>query len=181
MSVILDFDITSQEGRLSCDQRTLHQACIQGDLDRISGWLEQSVCVDSHNPKGWAPLHLAAFFGHGRAVALLLDAGAHINIRSVQAGTCNGCTPLHAAVVTGRSAISQTLLKRGASVTERDEAGYTALHLAVAIGHVDLVKRLLLAGAPINALVGDETALGLARRSHQMHIAALLRQCGGSS
>jgi len=178
--VILDFDITSQEGRFSCDRRSLHQACARGDLDMLSVWLERPISLDSVDKAGWASLHLAAYFGHGKVVQMLLEQGANPNVRSVQPGSCNGCTPLHAAVVTGHSAITQILIQHGASIDDRDEAGYSPLHLAAAIGHLGLVKKLLMAGAPINALVGDETPLSLARRSRRMQIAALLRQCGGA-
>ncbi len=159
----------------------LHEASARGDLDAVSALLEGAVEVNCFSPGGWAPLHLAAFFGHHRATELLLQSGANPNIRSRQPGTCDGCTPLHAAVISGHSAVAQRLMAAGARVNDRDEAGYTPLHLATSIGHLSLVKHLLMARADINPLVGDETPLGLAVRSRQMEIAALLRQCGAQS
>jgi len=181
MSVILDFDITMQEGQLARTALGLHEASARGDLDAVSGWLESAVNVDDFSPAGWAPLHLAAFFGHIRAAELLLNSGAQPNIRSRQPGTCDGCTPLHAAVISGHSAVALLLISAGAKVNDRDEAGYTPLHLATSIGHLGLVKHLLMARCDINPLTGDETPLGLAIRARHMEIAALLRQCGGSN
>jgi ankyrin repeat protein len=180
MSVILDFDIPSVEGQHSCDQLNLHDACEQGNLDRIRASLERSISLDTLNASGWSPLHLAAHFGRQTAVRLLLEHGARPNTRSAHPGTCDGCTPLHVAVLQGRTAITQLLIQGGASVNDRDEAGYTPLHLATSIGHLGLVKTLLIAGADINPIVGDETPLTLARRARRMQIAALLRQCGGT-
>jgi len=178
--VILDFDIPSEEGRLSCVRMRLHDACVHGDLDRIRASLERSIPLDGLNAAGWSPLHLAAHFGRQRAVRLLLEHGAQPNTRSAHPGAYGGCTPLHVAVVQGRKAITQLLIQWGASVNDRDEAGYTPLHLATSIGHLGLVKTLLMAGVAINPIVGDETPLSLARRTRQMQIAALLLQCGGT-
>ena len=181
MSVILDFGIVMQEGQLARAASGLHDASRRGDLDTVHAYIEGFEDVDVFSPEGWTALHLAAFFGHKKTAAILLQSGANPNTRSRQERSCDGCTPLHAAVISGYKAVAQLLISAGSRVNERDEAGYTPLHLAASIGHVGLVKVLLIAGADLNPLCGDETPLGLAVRSRQMEIAAMLRQCGGTT
>lgn len=56
------------------------------------------------------------------------------------------------------------LLKAGADVNAREEAGWTALHMAVVGGEAAVIRMLLDAGAYVNAKTKyGETVLGLAR------------------
>ena len=83
--------------------------------------------VNTYAYDGWTPLHLAAFFGHADAVALLLDAGAAV--AAVSRNSLKN-TALHAAAAGRHEAAALMLLTRGADPGAPDAAGYTALDIA---------------------------------------------------
>ncbi len=116
-------------------------------------------------------LHFAAFKGYRDIAMYLLSAGAEINAHKV-----HRMTPLHCAAVAGNEDIARALLEKAVEhrsqwqmsqiflvepehllgnecyVDDRDNWGYTALHLAVSNGHLDVVATLLQHGADVNAL-----------------------------
>jgi ankyrin repeat protein len=74
---------------------------------------------------------------------LLLDWGASVNATMSATGpegAASRVTPLHVA---GSAEVADALLKHGASVTARDDAGWTPLHYAAARGNTSLAHRLL--------------------------------------
>lgn len=75
---------------------------------------------------GQTALHIAAQHGHEKVVAVLLDAGAAVNV--VNAVT--GRTPLHVSCVAGHALCVTQLLKAGADETLTDKRGRTALEAA---------------------------------------------------
>ena len=77
--------------------------------------------VDILSKDGFAPLHLAAMFGHVRAVTRLLDAGADINARTV-----DGATSLHLATRGNHPMCVQTLVVMKADLELRDKDMFTA-------------------------------------------------------
>lgn len=156
---------------------SLHDASAAGDVAGIHAFARESA-FNEHNEDGWTPLHLAVWVGQDHAVGALIAGGARVNVRSRCASTCDGCTPLHLAVAGGHGRIVARLLAAGADPNARDECGYTPLHLAAELGQADLVKRLILAGASVDALVAEETPLGLALRERRMQVVGLLRQVG---
>lgn len=71
--------------------------------------------------------------------------------------------------------MAKLLLKRGAKINERDEDGFTALHIAASEGHQNLTKLFLQHGAKVNAKDGTGgTALHSACAWNQKAIAELL-------
>ena len=80
---------------------------------------------------GWTPLHLAAFFGHLDAAALLLDSGADVHAVS-RNGIKN--TPLHAAVAGRHADVAAALLAHGADPEALDAGGYTPRAIAAQNG-----------------------------------------------
>ena len=67
-------------------------------------------------------LATAALMGHTKIVALLLEHGADVNVRSRDGGTA-----LHAAAFLGRAETVKLLLEKGANTTLRNNTGSTAL------------------------------------------------------
>ncbi len=110
---------------------------------------------------GNAPLGLAAFFGHGSTVRLLLARGADVhavaqNFMKVQ--------PLHAAVGGSCAEAVEALLEHGADVNARQQVGYTPLMGAAAGGREDLADLLLKHGADPSLVSEDgKTAADVAR------------------
>lgn len=86
-------------------------------------------------------------------------------------------TRVVSAVHAGDPAALQAALASGASVDERDTNGHTALMLACRLGHVELAKALLEAGASPNRHTSDneETVLHqLARNGGSAELIALV-------
>jgi ankyrin repeat protein/serine/threonine protein kinase len=97
-------------------------------------------------PNGQTPLHTAAGLGDLESMRLLLDHGAPINAIAV-AGT-----PLSAAVQYHKVEAVKLLLQRDAKPdVAPPQNGMTALHWAATVGHEDVAKLLLEAGAMVDA------------------------------
>lgn len=95
------------------------------------------------------PLQAAVYYGHRRAVGVLLQAGA--NIDAVATGGFS-FTALQIAILVQHDWIVDDLLEAGANVNApaASEVGFTALQMAVLTESDDLAERLLVAGAEIN-------------------------------
>ena len=81
---------------------------------------------------------------------------------------------LSRAAATGDVEKVRGLLKRGASVSDKDPLGFTALMFAAAAGHLDVVKVLLGAGADPNA------AGGIAHVGHWSVLTMAMNRCNGN-
>ena len=160
-------------------QMEVGEAAAVGDVRRLRALLDAdprqaaALSVD-----GWMPLHLAAFFGRGEAVRLLLERGAAPSARS---GNPMANTPLHAAMA-GRLEPDglRALLDAGAEVDARQHGGFTALHAAAMHGDA-ATARLLLAHGADPALPADDgrTAADFARAGGHLAVLALLGEPGG--
>ncbi|MDQ6728103.1 MAG: ankyrin repeat domain-containing protein, partial [Actinomycetota bacterium] len=124
-------------------------AAAVGDVDRLTALAEDDPnLVGAWSGDGFAPLHLAAFFGRGDAVRLLLDRGAEVgavarNDMEVQA--------LHSAVAGGHRDIVAALLVGGADPNARQQGGITPLMAAEENGDAELVRLLMDHGAEESA------------------------------
>jgi len=165
----------------------LTEAALLGDLSLIRGLLAEGADVEFQGSAAMTPLMAAAGCGHWEAVRLLLDAGALVNAPSAIGQTALswaiayrrvpvvhllldrgadlhgrspqlGNTPLMDAVMSGKAAVAEALLQRGANVNAVNEQGKTALFLAVdrpvalrGNEQQDIAVLLLDAGADIEA------------------------------
>ncbi len=117
--------------------------------------------VDPRNEDGQTPLMYACFRGHRDVVRFLLYVGAESSSASELGLTC-----AHAAAQEGHLEVLETLLEaeekkagneRGGADPRRTmswsttKEGHTPLHLAASSGNVDCLKRLIAAGADVNA------------------------------
>jgi len=107
-------------------------------------------CDGVNNTSGYTPLHYACREGHIDVVRLLLRYEANINSKT----RSGGATPLHRAAFTGQTAVIRLLLSNGAEAGTQDGDGETALHKAVAQGHVESA-RLLVKAFPEGAQLSD--------------------------
>ena len=138
-------------------------------------WLLVGVDVDARDNDVWGrtPLHLAAYCGQLDVARVLLDHGADPN--AVSGGrpeltyVLPGTTPLYMAIDRGHPDVAQLLLSRGARHT---------LHTAAAMGDLAAVRRLLDAGADVDAHAPmGQTALFFAvAYNHSDAIRLLLRR-----
>ena len=85
-------------------------------------------------PEGETSLHLAVRCGNPNIVQLLLDKGAHLEVK-----TMHDYTPLHRAV-SCQLEVVQILLDKGADINARTRAGWTPEDLAFLNGHAEVLK-----------------------------------------
>ena len=150
----------------------IFDAASVGRTERVAELLDRDPSlVTAYSADGFFPLALAAFFGHPKTVALLLERGANVaqvtrnpmrlqalhsavtnSLESVkllvQAGAPvgaqqqKGWTPLHEAVNRNDLEMTRYLLQHGADPRQQNEEGKSAIGLAADKGFVDLLKVL---------------------------------------
>jgi uncharacterized protein len=178
-------------------------ACL-GELGRLQALLDASPGgTAAQDEYGATPLHWALEAGQAEAARLLIDRGADVSARDRR-----GQTPLLLAALSNEPALAELLLARGAEVDIRaaaavgdaerlgrllagaptlahatDERGWTALHWAARTGRLGTARRLLEAGAPINARDGHgRTALwAAAYEGHHREMVELLLEHGADA
>jgi ankyrin repeat protein len=118
----------------------------------LTGLADQTLESDGSRPGlrwikkgGMTALMFAARDGDLDSARLVIDAGAHINDTNPI-----GSTALMLATRNDRTPVAMLLLDRGADPNV-DEAGHTALHIAVARKNLELVKALIAHRARPNA------------------------------
>ncbi len=127
----------------------LFVAATRGDSSLAKRLIQSGANPNEKTFFGHYALHEAASTGHEEIVALLLAAGAQVNVRISPGGpnTPNQWTPLHFAAYGGYTKIAEELIAKGADVSARDLWGMTPLHYAEAQKHDELVNILKSKGA----------------------------------
>lgn len=124
----------------------LHAAAAQGDIESVKRLIASSATVNARDSYRRTPLHVATFAKQREIVALLIKAGADINAQ--ERDRYDGVTI--ASVADDVETLS-VLLKLGANakaITSRYDG--TALIAAAHLGHDEVVKALITAGAPLD-------------------------------
>ncbi|NXA76289.1 PPR27 phosphatase, partial [Thryothorus ludovicianus] len=87
----------------------------------------------------------------------LEQVGRFIRARKVTLDTIypSGMAALHEAVLTGNLNCVKLLVKYGADIHQRDENGWTPLHMACSDGYADIARYLLSLGASLEATTDD--------------------------
>lgn len=133
-----------------------------GYLEILERLLAAGADVNAVSPSGWTLLYTAASGGCLEVVERLLAANANVN--AVSSG---GLTPLHAAASGGRMII---MIHR-----------WTPVHLAAGAEYLQIVKRLLEAGADIHAMTSDgRTPLQMAHDTGPLEVEQLLKSAAAS-
>jgi ankyrin repeat protein len=129
--------------RLLADHRTdldLYEACAAGSLERVRLLIGADPgLVNSFSPDGFAPVALAAFFGHPEIVEALIEAGADVN---AQARNAMKVAAIHAAVAARDLRSVEILLRNGADPNLEQQQGFTPMQAAVANGDEAIVQSL---------------------------------------
>lgn len=152
-------------------QAMVFEAARRGDEAALGALIRAGVGLEAVDDRGHGALMLAAYHGHGGAVALLLDAGAAPD------GVGAGNTSLMGVAFKGHLDVAALLLDRGADPDARGAAGRTALMTAALFNQPAIADLLLARGADPNAVddAGD-TASTLALTQGHADLAARLRR-----
>lgn len=121
-------------------------AAARGDAKRIEALIAKGEKPDVRDGYGRTPLHVAAYGGHHETMRVLVRAGANPNALENDrydivtiAAVANDISTLKAALALGGSA---------KNITSRYDG--TALIAAAHLGHADVVRILIRAGAPLD-------------------------------
>ena len=93
------------------------------------------------NPRGWTPLHYAAYAGHTRIASKFLSHGADVN--SV---TANGLSALMLAAKNGHDDVVKVLLKSKADTALRDDNKLNAIDHALASSNTNIASFIAAGG-----------------------------------
>ena len=150
---------------------------------------------------GLSPVLMAVYYGHPQIASYLIEQGAPIDLfeaaasgqaarasalldvwpEGVNAYAGDGFTPLGLAAFFGHLEIVEDLLRRGAAVNQpaRNDLGAAPLHSAAAGGRLEICKRLVAAGADVNAREQDGfTPLQIAAENEQIELVRLFLENG---
>lgn len=122
---------------------SLAQCVADGDLKAVELFLRAGFHPDARDRHGVPLLCLAARGRHLSVAALLLEAGAAIDLQSED----RGYSPLMDAAHSGAPELVELLLSRGAALDLASKDGQTALIVVVGKGDARMAKRLLDFGA----------------------------------
>jgi ankyrin repeat protein len=107
---------------LSKNKISLHEACLNGDLNIVHALLASGANVNADNDANAKPIHFASVNGDVSIMKLLCDAGA-----DTSSTNADGSTPLHFACEQGHEALILFLLSKGCSLTTPNHSGIVPL------------------------------------------------------
>lgn len=168
---------------------SLYRAVQVGDLNQIRRHIRWGTDLNQADSNGDLPLHVAARAGQVTIARELAGNGASLDARNAA-----GQTPMDLALAHGKTKVVELLLsfgvpldaqeallklvsrgtadrdaydfliRRGADTNRPSHQGETPLHLAIRLGHLETVRRLLQRGADVNRPDGSgHTPLALAQ------------------
>ena len=121
-----------------------------GHLDIVTLLLENGASVFVATGSNWTALHSAVSNDRENVSAVLIGAGAPLDIQ------VRGLTPLALAAQSGYTVVIDMLLNAGANPLGTPNNGPSPLTLAAQNGHSQAVERLIVGGAePDNGGIGD--------------------------
>ncbi|MEX2215595.1 MAG: ankyrin repeat domain-containing protein [Phycisphaeraceae bacterium] len=107
----------------------LHAAAFDNELATAQKLIKGGADVNSKVTfrlfTGYTPLHMAAYEGHDKMVAMLVAAKADLEVKDKTAKR----TPLHLACAYNRIAAAKALIKAGADINAKDGSDNTPLRL----------------------------------------------------
>lgn len=182
IGILTDYDRSGIDLADNDGNTPLHIAVKSGQYEIVSKLVELGASMKVGNNQRDTALHLAIKLRQGRITDFLIKSGASFNVRNekgetpfflycheprfssekmvdfmVEKGVDNTVN------VDGQTALGRIwskrywdsgfkLLKRGAPIDTKNEAGNTALHSAILDGALEVVEKLIKLGAPLNAV-----------------------------
>ena len=126
--------------------QALHQAAWRGDVQRLQALIAAGSDIEARDAQGRTPLHVATYARQAAAITALAKAGARLDV--LENDRYDAIT---IAAVADDVPTLALLLSLGASAkqtTSRYDG--TALIAAAHLGHDEVVRRLIAAGAPLD-------------------------------
>ena len=170
------------------DADLLMRASERGDAQLVQFLLGKGVSASRSSKGGETAIDDAVGHYPDEKVAILLAAGAKVNVKNTFAGSVRngpiestGVTPLMDAAALSDIAAMNAILKAGAQVNAQDDRKMTALMMAVATDRPEAakVRRLIDSGADVNiADRNGETALDWARKFGNQDVIGILVKAG---
>ena len=124
----------------------LHRAAHAGDAEAIARLIAAGADPDARDSAGRTPAHVAAFASQDDALRALADAGADMNALEGQAYD----VVTIAAVADDRALLRLALVLGNRADLITSPYDGTALIAAAHLGHADVVRQLIAAGAPLD-------------------------------
>ena len=156
----------------------LHAAAAKGDAAEIERLIAAGQSPNAQDSHSRTPLHVAAHFGHQAAAQALLKGGANPNALDAQKYDI-----VTIAAVTGDVAMLKLALAGGTdpkAITSPYQG--TALIAAAHLGHAEVVRVLIAAGAPLDHVnnlgwtaLMESIVLGNGGKQHTDTLEALVR------
>lgn len=155
----------------------LHRAAHEGDLAEIERLLTKGAETEARDGNGRTPLIVAAFASHDDAFTALVNGGADV---TAQDAVGYDAVTI-AAVANDPELMSLALSLGGDNDAIHTNWNGTALIAAAHLGHAEVVRRLIVAGAPLDhinnlgwtALI-EAVVLGDGGPDHQATVQALI-------
>ncbi|WP_431112204.1 ankyrin repeat domain-containing protein [Variovorax paradoxus] len=155
----------------------LHRAAWLGDLPKLKSLIASGANLDARDARGRTPLHVAAHARQREAVTLLAKAGA--NLDALEDDRYDAVTIASVADDVPTLALLLSLGASARQVTSRYDG--TALIAAAHLGHDEVVRQLIAAGAPLDHVNNlhwtaaiEAVVLGDGGPRHQRTLAALV-------
>ena len=172
--------------RLDPYSSPIHTAAQKGDVDAVRQLIADRVNVDAKDYFGKTSLHVAAETGHEKVAALLIEAGADMEVRTPPSGrgfNDFGSTPLILTARWGHTSVAELLINSGADVNVRTSIyEWPVLHFAASHGREVIVELLITSGVNVDlrAVPSLQTPLFDAARGGYESIAELLISNGAN-
>lgn len=155
----------------------LHRAAWHGDLPKLKSLIASGANLDARDARGRTPLHVATHARQREAVKLLARAGANMDL--LEDDRYDAVTIASVADDVTTLTLLLSLGANAGQTTSRYDG--TALIAAAHLGHDEVVRRLVAAGAPLDHVnnlhwtaVIESIVLGDGGPRHQRTLAALI-------
>jgi ankyrin repeat protein len=155
----------------------LHQAAWHGDLPKLKALIASGANLDARDTRGRTPLHVATHARQREAIKLLAKAGANLDL--LEDDRYDAVTITSVADDAATLSLLLSLGAKAGQTTSRYDG--TALIAAAHLGHDEVVRRLIAAGAPLDHVnnlhwtaVIESIVLGDGGPRHQRTLAALV-------
>uniref|UniRef100_A0A8C0BNF8 Ankyrin repeat domain-containing protein 17 n=1 Tax=Buteo japonicus TaxID=224669 RepID=A0A8C0BNF8_9AVES len=175
------------------DNRSLAEACSEGDVNAVRKLLIEGRSVNEHTEEGESLLCLACSAGYyelAQVGFLAVFSSGKLEVPGVEMLSnslfklfclpSSGNTALTYACAGGYVDVVKVLLESGASIEDHNENGHTPLMEAGSAGHVEVARVLLENGAGINTHSNEfkESALTLACYKGHLEMVRFLLEAG---